>query len=86
MRTHTRRRWSLGLIVGLVACGVFGGTPVRAQSVPIIVPPISPIVVGSMPGFPAGGVNSRAGLTWSRSGRADVDIDIDRQHGHAAVR
>ena len=74
---------------------MFGAAPVQAQSVPIIVPPISAIVVGIPPsapslvvGFPGdSGVNSRAGLTWSTTGRADVDVDVDinRQHGQAAA-
>ena len=94
MVKHTRRRWGVGLVAGLVACGMFGGAPVHAQSVPIIVPPIAPIVVGipvSIPpvfvGIPGdNGVHSRGGVTWSASGRADVDIDIDRHHGQAAAR
>ena len=94
MRKHMRRRWSVGLIAGLVACGAFGVVPVQAQSVPIIIPPSSPIVVGIPPGIPSlivgipgeSGVRSRDGVTWSTSGRADVDIDIDRQHGQAAAR
>ena len=94
MQNHSRRRWGVGLIVGLVACGAVGVAPVQAQSVPIIIPPISPIVVGIPPGIPSlivglpgdSGVTSRAGLTWSTTGRADVDVDIDRQHGQAAVR
>ena len=70
----------------------YGAT--RAQSVPIIVPPISPIVVGITPAIPSlivgipgdSGVHSRAGVTWSTTGRADVDVDIDRHHGQAAAR
>ena len=95
MRNHLRRRWGVGLFAALVACGAFGAAPVQAQSVPIIVPPISAIVVGIPPGIPSlvvgfpgdSGVNSRAGLTWSTTGRADVDVDVDisRQHGQAAV-
>jgi hypothetical protein len=82
MPNHTRRRWGIGLVVGLAACGVMGGAPVHAQSAPIIVPPIAPIVIG----FPGdSGVNSRGGLIWATSGRADVDVDIDRQHGQAAA-
>jgi hypothetical protein len=95
MRSHSRRRWAVGLVAGLVACGLFGAAPVQAQSVPIVVPPISSIVVGIPPGIPSlvvglpgdSGVSNRAGLTWSITGRADVDVDvdIDRQHGQAAT-
>jgi hypothetical protein len=89
-----RRRWGVGLVAGLVACGAFGIAPVQAQSVPIIVPPISAIVVGLPPAIPSfvglpgdSGVHSQAGLTWSTTGRAgvDVDVDISRQHGQAAA-
>ena len=93
MRNDTRRRWGVGLVAGLVACGMVRVAPVGAQSVPIIVSPISPVVVGITPGIPSlvvgmpgnGEVTSRAGVTWSTSGRADVDIDIDRHHGQAAA-
>ena len=94
MGTAMRRRWGVGLIAGLVACGAFGIAPVQAQSVPVIVPPISAIVVGIPPsvpsfvGFPGDtGMHSQAGLTWSTTGRADVDVDVDitRQHGQAAA-
>jgi hypothetical protein len=94
MRDSTRRRWGAGLAAGLIACGVVGIAPVQAQSVPIIVPPISAVVVGippsipSLVGFPGdSGVNNRAGLTWSTTGRADVDVDvdIDRQHGQVSA-
>ena len=89
MGNATRRRWGVGLVAGLVACGACGIAPVQAQSVPIVVPPISPIVVGIPPaapslvvGFPGDSrVHSQDGLTWSTSGRADVDVDITRQHG-----
>jgi len=94
MRNAMRRRWGVGLVAGLVACGAFGIAPVQAQSVPIVVAPISAIVVGIPPsvpsfvGFPGDtGVHSQAGLTWSTTGRADVDVDvdIDRQYGQAAA-
>ena len=95
MRNHPRRRWGVGLVAGLVAFGALGMAPVQAQSVPIIVPPISVIVVGIPPstpslviGFPGDSqVISRGGLTWSTSGRADVDVDIDisRQHGQVSA-
>ena len=95
MGNLTRRRCTVGLVAGLLACGVCGIAPARAQSVPIIVPPISAIVVGIPPsipslvvGFPGdNGVNSRGGLTWSTTGRADVDVDVDisRQHGQVAT-
>ena len=96
MSTITRRRWGVGLVAGLLACGAFGiaPAPMQAQSVPVIVPPISAVVVGippsipSLVGFPGdSGVHSQAGLTWSTSGRADVDVDVDitRQHGQAAA-
>jgi hypothetical protein len=64
MRNAIPRRWGVGLVAGLVACGAF--------------------VVG----FPGDtGVHSQAGLTWTTSGRADVDVDVDisEQHGQAAV-
>ena len=95
MHNLTRRRWGVGLVAGLIACGAVGAAPVEAQSVPIIVPPISAIVVGIPPSIPSlvvglpgdSGVNSRGGLTWSTTGRADVDVDVDinRQHGQAAT-
>jgi hypothetical protein len=89
-----RRRWGVGLIAGLVACGAFGIAPVQAQTVPVIIPPISAIVVGIPPSIPSwvgvpgdSGVHTQAGLTWTTSGRADVDVDVDisEQHGQAAV-
>ena len=94
MGKHMRRRWSAGLVAGLLACGVFGAAPVGAQSGPIIVPPVSSIVVGIPPGIPSvvvvipgdSGVRSRDGVTWATSGRADVDVDVDRHHGQAAAR
>jgi hypothetical protein len=68
---------------------------VQAQSVPIIIPPISAVVVGIPPSIPSlvvglpgdSGVTTRGGLTWSTTGRADVDVDvdIDRHHGQAAA-
>jgi hypothetical protein len=93
MHGRRYRRWGVGLIAALVACGAFGAAPVRAQSVPIVVPPISSILVGIPPampslvvGFPGdGGVHSQGGLTWSTTGRADVDVDINRQSGQAAA-
>jgi hypothetical protein len=92
-RNAIPRRWGVGLVAGLVACGAFGIAPVQAQSVPVIVPPISAIVVGippSIPSFVVGfpgdtGVHSQAGLTWTTSGGADVDVDVSEQHGQAAV-
>jgi hypothetical protein len=95
MRDHSRRRWGVGLVAGLVACGAVGVAPVQAQSVPIIIPPISAVVVGIPPSIPSlvvglpgdSGVSNRAGLTWSATGRADVDVDVDisRQHGQSAA-
>jgi hypothetical protein len=95
MGNATRRRWGVGLVAGFVAWGAFGSAPVHAQSVPVIVPPISAIVVGIPPaapslivGFPGvSGMHSQGGLTWSTSGRADVDVDVDitRQPGQAAT-
>ena len=94
MRNATRRRWGVGLVAGLVAWGAFGIAPVQAQSVPIIIPPISAVVVGIPPampsfiGFPGdSGASSQGGLTWSTTGRADVDVDVDitRQHGQVAA-
>jgi len=70
MFNATRQRWGVGLVAGLVACGAFGIAPVHAQSVPVVVPPISAIVVGiptavpSFIGFPADtGMHSQGGLT-----------------------
>jgi len=91
--THMSRRLGVGLVASLVAYGVLGIAPVHAQSVPIIVPPISPIAVGITPAIPSlvvgipgdSGVHNRSGMTWSTTGRADVDIDIDRHHGQAAA-
>jgi hypothetical protein len=94
MFNATRLRWGVGLVAGLVACGAFGIAPVHAQSVPVVVPPISAIVVGMPPAIPSSigfpgesGIHSQGGLTWSTSGRADVDVDVDvdRQHGQAAA-
>ena len=95
MRNVIPRRWGVGLVAGLVAYGAFGIAPTNAQSVPVIIPPISAIVVGIPPaipslvvGFPGDtGVHSQAGLTWTTSGRADVDVDVDvnRQPGQAAA-
>ena len=95
MSNATRRRWGVGLVAGLVAWGAFGIAPAQAQSVPVIVPPISAVVVGIPPaapslivGFPGdSGVSRQGGLTWSTSGRADVDVDVDinRQPGQAAA-
>jgi hypothetical protein len=95
MPNLSRRRWGVGLVAGLVACGAVGAAPVQAQSVPIIIPPISAVVVGIPPSIPSlvvglpgdSGVTTRGGLTWSTTGRADVDVDvdIDRHHGQAAA-
>ena len=95
-RQSSTRRWSVGLVAGLVACGAFGGAPVKAQSAPVIVPRVSAIVVEistAMPsllvGFPGdNGVSSQSGLTWPITGRADVDVDIEvnRQHCQVAAR
>ena len=95
MDNRPRRRLVVGLVAGLVACGAVGAAPVQAQSVPIIVPPISAVVVGIPPSIPSlvvglpgdSGVTTRGGLTWSTTGRADVDVDvdIDRHHGQAAA-
>ena len=88
------RRWGVALVAALVAGGVLGTAPVRAQSVPVVIPPISAIVVGippalpSLAGFPGnGGAHSQDGLTWSTTGRADVDVDVEvnRQPGQAAA-
>ena len=90
MTNHSRRRWGVGLVAALVACGAVGAAPAQAQSVPIIIPPISSIVVGIPPGIPSlivglpgdSRVHSRAGVTWSTTGRADVDVDVDIDHHH----
>jgi hypothetical protein len=89
-----RRRWGTGLVAGLVASAVFGVAPAQARSARISVPPIPlttagtptsiPPVVAGLPGL--GGASSRAGVTWSERGRANVDIDIDRHHGQVTVR
>ena len=94
MSNSVRRHWRLGLVVGLVSCALLGTTPVRAQSIPVVVPPSSAIVVGISPGLPSpvigipgiGGVHSKDEVTWSTRGRADVDVDIDQQHGQVAAR
>jgi len=91
MHGRRYRRWGVGLIAALMACGAFGAAPVRAQSVPIVVPPISSIVVGIPPAMPSlvfgasddSGVHSQGGLTWSTTGRAGVDVDINSQQSQA---
>ncbi len=93
MVTHLSRRFAVGLVAGLVATGLLGIAPAHAQSVPIIAPPLSPIVVRLTPAIPSliagipgtGGVHSQDGVTWSTTGRADVDVDVDRHHGQAAA-
>ena len=94
MGNAARRRWGAALIAGLVAWGAVGIAPAQAQSVPVIVPSISAVVAGLPPAMPSlvglpgdSGVHSQGGLTWSTSGRADVDVDVDvtRQHGQAAA-
>jgi hypothetical protein len=84
------RRWGIALVAGLMACGLVGSASVGAQSAPIIIPPISPIGVGIPVGVPPIFVgvteHSQGGVSWSTTGRADVDIDIDRHHGQAAAR
>lgn len=94
MSNSLRRRWYLGLAAGLVSCALAGSTPASAQSIPIVVPSSPAIVVGVTPGLPSpviglpgmSGVHSKEEVTWSTRGRADVDVDIDRQHGQAATR
>ena len=94
MRNHPRRHWGVALIVGVLAFGAVGAAPANAQTGPIIIPPIIPIAVGITPGFPSlvvgipgpSEVHSQGGVTWSVSGRADVDVDIDRHHGQAVAR
>lgn len=80
------RRWCVGLVAGIVALGASGIAPAGAQSVPIVVPSIAPIVVG----IPAGAPIVVVGIpgTGGATGRADVDVDVDinRHHGRAAVR
>jgi hypothetical protein len=95
MRNQSRRRCGVALVAALVAGGAFSAAPVQAQSVPVIMLPISAIVAGIPPAMPSlvvglpgdNGVSSRGGVTWSTTGRADVDVDvdIDRQHGRVAA-
>jgi hypothetical protein len=86
MITQPRRRWGIGLVIGLLALVLVGSTPVGAQSVPVIVPPMPPIVVGIPPVFGGVTAHNQGGLNWSTTGRADVDVDINHQHGQAAAR
>ena len=94
MSLQSCRRPFVALVAGLVTCAAVGAAPVHAQSVPIVVSPIAPITAGIPIGVPPmvgsvpapGGANSRDGVTWSESGRADVDVDVDRHHGQAAAR
>jgi hypothetical protein len=94
MLTRLPRRWSLALVAGCVAGAIASVAPVAAQTGPVIVPPVAPIVVGLPAGIPLGGAvlpghkggTTRDGLIWSKSGRADVDIAVDRHHGQAAAR
>ena len=75
-------RWLAAVIVGLALASTLGITSGQAQTVPIIIPPVVPVIIG----LPSSG--GRAGLTWSTTGRADVDVHVDRsqQHGRAMVR
>jgi multidrug efflux pump subunit AcrA (membrane-fusion protein) len=94
MRTSRQRRWSLGLAAGLITCGVVGVAPTSAQSVPVIVPSVGPIIVGITANVPSvivgipgqSEVHEQSGVTWSKSGRADVDIDVGQHHGQAAAQ
>jgi hypothetical protein len=94
MRNRRRQRWGVGLVAGLAACAAVGVAPARAQSVPVIVPPVAPIVVGSPASIPpvvvgipgSSGAHGRGGITWTESGRAQVTVDVDRHHGRAAAR
>ena len=94
MSNPLHRHWRLGLAAGLVSFVLMGTTPVSAQSVPIVIPPSPAIVVGITPGLPSpligipgvSGIHSKDEVTWSTRGRADVDVDIDRQHGQVAAR
>ncbi len=94
MGTSRRHRWSLGLAAGLMSCGLVGVMPVQGQSVPILGPPVTVIVGGVSPVLPPvvvgmpgmSGIHSRDEVTWATRGRADVDVDINRQHGQAAAR
>jgi hypothetical protein len=82
----------VALLVGAVVPGAFGAAPVRADAdplVPVVIVPIVPVTPGISSIVPpvVGGTTerSRNGMIWSTRGRADVDVDIDRQHGRTVV-
>jgi hypothetical protein len=83
------RHDAVGLLTILLLAGLLGTASVQAQTGPIIVsatgavaitpPVLIPHVIVGRSAF------ERHGLMGSTSGRANVDVDIDRshQHGHA---
>jgi len=86
---HRLGRRSLLLAAAGVACAGWDAAPVRAQTLPIIIPEPPPIIVGVGPQLPLGIVADEVdeSFTGQVTGRADVDLDVDSYHedGHATV-
>lgn len=86
------RRWSPRLVGGCLMIGTMGIAPAGAQSLPqgpVVILPIAPVELTIpivVPPLSGAGVGMRRdGLSWSRTGRADVDVDIDRHHGREVI-
>jgi hypothetical protein len=86
-------RWSLlvALLAGSVAHGALGAASAQAHAgpvPPVVVVPVMPVELGLpavLPALVGTTERHRDGMIWSTRGRADVDVDIDRQHGRAVV-
>jgi hypothetical protein len=88
MREQARRR-PVSLAAGLLVCAGLGPTSFSAQAAPPIIPATAPIVVGATLTLPpvvvvVSGRDGR-GTPWATSGRADVDVDIERSTHHGRV-
>jgi hypothetical protein len=91
---RTSWRWSLvvALLVGIVAQGALGAASVQADAgplAPVVIVPLAPVELGlptMLPAVVVGTIDrSRDSVSWSTRGRADVDVDIERQQGRALV-
>ncbi len=88
MLNHVRCRRVTSFIAALLVCGALGASPAQAESGPII-PIIPPVIIG----IPAGmspvvvGIHGieRHEIGWSTSGRAHVDVDVDRSQQQGTV-